>query len=80
MDILVLIIISVCFFCFIFCGILYAIYSEYKEFNKGICPKCGKRFRLFDMDSQGGRGYCCNDCGHYVWVSYDCVDKNYRKL
>jgi hypothetical protein len=32
------------------------------------------------MDSQGGRGYCCNDCGHYVWISYDCVDKNFRKL
>ncbi len=76
MNILVVVIVSV----LLFCGFPYAIYREYKKFNKGICPKCGKRFRLFDRDSQGGRGYCCDDCGDYIWVSYDCVDKNYRKL
>lgn len=74
---LALIIVIVCLF---FCWVVYSIISDYKTFNKGICPKCGKRFRLFDIDSHGSRGYVCDDCAHYIWVSYYFVDKNYRKL
>lgn len=59
-------------------GITCTIYVERKNFNNGMCPKCGKQLRFFDIDSQGGRGYCCNDCNYYTWVSYDCVDKNYK--
>jgi hypothetical protein len=45
------------------------------EWNGGKCPKCGKEWKLFDVDSQGGRGYTC-DCRH-IWISYP-VDRNYK--
>ena len=63
----------------IICGILYGIHIEKIEFNNGICPKCGKKLKWFDTDSQGGRGYCCNDCRYFTWVSYNCVDKGYKE-
>lgn len=47
---------------------------EKKEYNNGICPKCGRNLRYFDSDSQGGRGYNCDKCNNFVWVSYN-VDK-----
>lgn len=59
-------------------GILIGMYLEYKDFNNGICPKCGKPLIWFDTDSQGGRGYCCNKCRYFVWVSYSCIDKKYK--
>ena len=65
---------------FIVLGIIYGIYTERKDFNNGYCPNCGKKLKLFDIDSQGGRGYCCHDCMYYAWVSYNCVDKNYNKI
>lgn len=54
-----------------------AAHFEKKDFNNGICKKCGEKLRFFDYDSQGGRGYCCDKCGHVVWVSYN-VDKELR--
>lgn len=74
------IILLILFIVFVICGISFAIYSEKKDFNNGKCPKCGKQLKLFDMDSQGGRGYCCNDCRYYAWISYDCVDKNFKNM
>lgn len=59
-------------------GIKCAVSIERKGFNNGICPKCGKQLKFFDMDSHGGRGYCCRNCDYYTWVSYNCVDKNYN--
>lgn len=61
-------------------GIVMAILSEKKNFNNGICPHCNKELRRFDTDSQGGRGYCCDDCDYYVWVSYNCVDSINKKM
>jgi endogenous inhibitor of DNA gyrase (YacG/DUF329 family) len=61
-------------------GIIWAMNQEYKEYNNGICPKCGKPLKWFDTDSHGGRGYCCNECRYYVWVSYDWIDKEYPYL
>ena len=55
-------------------GMIIARNSEKKEYNDGICTKCGNKLRLFDEDSQGGRGYHCDKCGRFVWVSYN-VDK-----
>lgn len=63
----------------VICGILYGIHIEKKGFNNGICPKCGKKLKWFDSDSQGGRGYCCHDCRYFTWVSYDLVDKYYKE-
>lgn len=59
-------------------GILGGMYLEYKSFNKGICPKCGKHLIHFDTDSQGGRGYCCRKCVYFTWISYDWIDRNHR--
>lgn len=76
MDIILLICIII-IIAFIY-GILYGIKVERKGFNNGVCPKCGKQLKRFDTDSQGGRGYCCNDCRYFTWVSYNCVDKNFK--
>ena len=53
------------------------IKSETKAFNKGVCKKCGRKLKYFDVDTQGGRGYKCEACDYYTWVSYLCVDKDY---
>lgn len=58
---------------------LFAIHTERRNFNNGICPKCGEKLICFDVDSQGGRGYKCNKCHYVTWVSYKTVDKNYNK-
>ena len=55
--------------------VLYFRNREKKDYNNGYCPKCGEFYRWFDSDSQGGRGYCCDRCGHHCWVSYN-VDKD----
>lgn len=57
---------------------IWGINEERKDFNNGVCPKCGKQLRCFDMDSQGGRGYSCDKCDYTTWVSYNRVDRNYR--
>lgn len=61
---------------FVLSGIICTIYAEIRDFNNGYCPRCGKKLKHFDNDSQGGRGYCCDDCGYTTWVSYYFVDKN----
>ena len=60
---------------FIFGGAIIGILLEKKEYNNGYCPHCGKKLLLFDTDSQGGRGYICEECGYCAWVSYPFVDK-----
>jgi len=49
---------------------LVASYFEYKGWNGGVCPKCGKPLRYFDTDSQGGEGWTCDGCDYTAWVSY----------
>ena len=46
-----------------------ASYCEYKGWNGGVCPVCGKPLRHFDTDSQGGEGWTCDKCDHTVWVA-----------
>lgn len=48
--------------------------SEKKSYNNGICNECGTKLYHFDNDSQGGRGYVCNECNYTTWVSYPWVD------
>lgn len=52
--------------------------AEKREYNNGMCPKCGSRLVLTDMDSQGGRWYTCSHrydktdpCDYDCWISYD---------
>lgn len=47
-----------------------AVCSEVKNWNGGYCPRCGKKLRHFDCDSQGGDGWCCDACDYTTWVSY----------
>jgi DNA-directed RNA polymerase subunit RPC12/RpoP len=54
--------------------IVLARRSEKKAYNNGICNECGTELHHFDNDSQGGRGYVCDNCCYTVWVSYPWVD------
>jgi tRNA(Ile2) C34 agmatinyltransferase TiaS len=47
-----------------------ASYFEYKNWNGGVCPKCGRKLEYFDTDSQGGEGWTCDECDYTTWVSY----------
>lgn len=64
----------------IICGIVFVTWmissiiifrkQEKKEWNNGICRKCGGTLEHFDNDSQGSIGICCNKCGAVHWFSY----------
>lgn len=60
---------------FLFGSAIVGILIEKKEYNSGCCPKCGKKLVQLDTDSQGGRGYICEECDYCAWVSYPFVDK-----
>lgn len=62
------------FFYILFFIILFARSYERKTWNNGRCPDCGERWKYFDTDSQGGRGYYCSKCNKTIWISYN-VDK-----
>ena len=47
-----------------------AVCNEVKDWNDGYCPRCGKKLRHFDCDSQGGDGWCYDACDYTAWVSY----------
>jgi hypothetical protein len=52
---------------------------EKREFNNGVCPRCGEYLELFDIDSQGGRGYTCPRCHkHHCWISFN-IDEEHMK-
>jgi len=50
--------------------------TEKKQFNGGFCT-CGRKWRRYDVDSQGGRGYTCDPCHRGTWVSYGSVDRDF---
>ena len=52
---------AICVLLLIICVPFIGIYLEKKDYNNGFCKACGNKLRLFDYDSQGGRGYCCDD-------------------
>lgn len=60
-------------------GVTAAIRNESKIFNGGKCTNCNGVLRLFDCDSQGGRGYTCDTCKRKVWISYKKIDGDYLK-
>lgn len=59
----------------IICGALVNYLLEKKEFNEGYCPHCGEKLTLFSTDSQGGRGYVCDNCLYTAWISYPSIDR-----
>lgn len=69
-DILFYILMTIVIIAFISTGI-FARRKEKKDFNGGVCPRCGSRLKNFDMASDGSRGYDCPKCDYTVWVSYN---------
>jgi hypothetical protein len=51
---------------FIGCGVL--VYrKEKRDWNKGVCPKCGGKLKQIGNDNMG---YMCESCREYwVWFS-----------
>ncbi|MEM6625018.1 MAG: hypothetical protein AAF674_22605 [Pseudomonadota bacterium] len=50
------------------CLMLWARHCEARAWNGGIDAKTGERWRYFDTDSQGGRGY--RSSARTIWISY----------
>ena len=44
-------------------------YFERKRWNKGYCPRCGSKWKYFDSDSTGAKGYICDKCHNKLWIS-----------
>lgn len=70
-----LLIIAIVLLIFVGCG----YFPEKIKWNNGYCPHCGSRWKQFDTDSQGGRGYMCsNRCAATastsIWISYPFID------
>jgi hypothetical protein len=64
-------------------GVLLMVYAvfgwfiEWRLWNGGRCRACGALMVCFDMDSQGGRGWCCRNHERTVygpWISYPFID------
>ena len=58
----------------VFIGGYYARKHEKSAWNDGVCPDCITPFKHFDTDSQGGRGYVCQN-QHYIWISWLSIDE-----
>lgn len=65
------------FFAIFIAASIYSFVCDKKRYNGGYCPHCGKKLYQFDVDSQGARGYTCEECCHIVWISYPSVDKRH---
>jgi len=80
---------SLAYICGVLIGIAISAYwfsyfSTKKAFNKGICPVCGEPLSLIDrasknIESSRARGYECQKCSYTVWVTYDSIDRLYRR-
>ena len=57
-----------------------SLHSDYTEYNKGKCTKCGHKLRYCYKTIYGDRTYVCDKCKHIVTISWKCVDKKERSL
>lgn len=46
------------------------IHIEIKQFNKGICKRCGGKLKRYRVDRDGLEEWWCESCGNTVWVSW----------
>ena len=69
------IIIFILFIIFSIICIISVYRRELKNYNNGICKHCGTQLKHFTNDSQGNRGYICDNCENIIFVSYD-IDKH----
>ena len=58
----------------VFCAYWFGYRHEKLNWNNGLCPRCFQKWKIFDTDSQGGRGYTCKGCDKTIWISYP-IDK-----
>lgn len=56
------------------------IFMEKKQWNKGLCKKCGTSLRYLGLDLQGSRRYCCNRCNYDLSISFPFVDNPKRNI
>lgn len=63
---------------FVVVGPFIVRHMEKKRWNNGICPECGEQWMEYDMDSQGGRLYRCENW-HSCDITYE-VDKRKRSV
>lgn len=52
-----------------------AIHKERKNYNKGICPKCGGTFITTHKYVDEAREYHCSNCDNTIWVTFGCIDR-----
>jgi len=67
---LIIIILAIIFLLFMLIGTIWCILTEIKDYNNGVCPNCGTSLRHFCDDSQGGQGWCCDNCDYTAWISW----------
>jgi len=53
------------------------IRDETDEWNGG--THCDEPWIPFDISSQGCRGYRCDICGKYIWITYPWIDRREAK-
>lgn len=46
------------------------VLQERKEWNNGVCRKCGGKLYHADTDSQGGKLWVCEQCHSGLWTSW----------
>ena len=59
-----IILVFVCLF------IAFLIFLDKKNYNNGICTKCGGKLYHEDTDSQGGKMWVCDSCKTTLWTSW----------
>lgn len=65
-----LLIITICISCSMWCR-----KTEKKQWNNGVCCKCGTKWVIDNTDKQGGRVYKCPKCNTHCYIFYK-VDRN----
>lgn len=56
------------------------IFVEKKQWNKGLCKRCGTPFQYSGLDLQGSRRYFCNKCNYDLSISFPFVDNLNRNV
>lgn len=62
-------------------GFIVVPLKQKKEFNNGICPKCGGIFLPEDMDSGGSTMWCCSnrECDNTIWIDRDRITRRHEE-
>lgn len=67
-DLLYLVICAGLMFCSYFVVRLHEYITTRRAYNKGVCPKCGRKLRFDMCNGSGDRLYKCDLCFHFVWI------------